>query len=150
LKVFCESNSLGDQLLTAHHRAFFEDYFGQDGIRWGAEPGQTYTVHGISISRGYPFYWLRIRERPNQTGLLWDWRMFPSICFQTIDPRPSSFWRVRTGVHNSGTGNQYFYFKMHIQRWIDEPRFLEQLVDGRPREHEIMMRLGDELDAEFV
>jgi hypothetical protein len=74
--------------------------------------------------------------------------MFPSICFQTIDPRPSNLWRATTGVH-SAAGNQYFYFKMYIQQWIDEPRFLEHLVDQRAREQEIMMRLGDEMDAEF-
>lgn len=149
MKVFCESNSLCDQLLTAHHRSFFESYFGPDGIRWGAEPGRAYTVHAIHISRGYPFYWLRFREPRDRTGKTWAWRQFPSLCFQTVDARPSKLWRVTTGVHTSARGDQYFFFRMCVQQWLDEPCFLERLVDRHAREHEIMMRLGDEMDGEF-
>lgn len=150
MKVRCVSNHLSDSLLTPIHRSFFERYF-KDRPEWQAPIGSEFVVHGIYIVRGYPFYWLRVPERPNGTlGRGWDWRLFPSVCFECIDDRVSSYWRAHTRISAPRPGEQYFVTKLGIEQWLREPGFWENLVDGRELEYEIMLKAGDLMDSEFA
>jgi len=148
MKVRCVFNQLTDALLTPIHRSFFERYFA-DGPQWDAPVGSEFVVHGIYIVRGYPFYCLRVPERAG-AGRAWRWRLFPSVCFETLDNRVSSHWRALTRISAPRAGEQYFITKFGIEPWLQEPEFWENLVDGRETEYVTMMKAGDIMDAEFA
>jgi len=148
MKVRCFSNQLADALLTPIHRSFFKRYF-IDGPQWEAPVGSEFVVHGIYIVRGYPFYWLRVPERSGGRHA-WRWRLFPSVCFETVDDRVSSHWRAHTRISAPRSGERYFITKLGIEAWLREPAFWENLVEGLEPEYEIMMKAGDLMDAEFA
>lgn len=148
MKLRCVSNHLSNSLLTPIHRSFFERYF-KCSPEWEAPVGSEFVVHGIYILREYPFYWLRVPDHPKATRQ-WRWRLFPSVCFECIDDRVSSYWRTQTRISAPRPGEQYFVMKFGIERWLSEPGFWEKLVDGREREYEIMVQAGDLMDAEFA
>jgi hypothetical protein len=148
MKVRCVSNQFADALLTPIHRSFFERYF-KDGPQWDAPVGSEFVVHGIYIVRGYPFYWLRVPERSGGRHA-WRWRLFPSVCFEMMDDRVSSHWRVLTRISAPRPGEQYFITKLGIEAWLRQSRFWENLVEGHEAEYEIMMTAGDLMDAEFA
>ena len=148
MKVRCVSNQLADALLTPIHRSFFERYF-KDRPLWQAPVGSEFVVHGIYIARGYPFYWLRVPE-PRGGRHAWRWRLFPSVCFETVDDRASSYWRVKTQISAPRSGEQYFITRLGIEAWLSAPAFWENLVEGHEAEYEVMMRAGDLMDMEFA
>ena len=145
MKVICTGNILSDSLLTPIHRQYFMGQFGTASApQWRAKPGREYIVYGITIRRGYPFYLI---ERSSPVPR--DWGFVPSICFETIDDRPSSLWRFQTGVIADHHGNQIFVTNFAIREWLEEPNFHLNLVDRGAREVEIMARAAAFMDAEF-
>lgn len=148
MKVVCTHNDLSEMLLTGIHRDYFESKFGPK-MRpiWQAEPGKTYTVYGISILRGYPFYWLALQVE--RYGRRWvDWKQVPSICFDIVDGRPSSLWHFKSYI-SQHRSDQVFVTKLAIKEWFDEPTFLERLVEDQAREVGIMTQAAAFMDVEF-
>jgi hypothetical protein len=148
MKVRCVLNQLADALLTPVHRSFFERYF-KDRPQWQAPVGSEFVVHGIYIVRGYPFYWLRVPERPGGRHA-WRWRLFPNVCFEIVDDRVSSYWRVITRISAPRSGEQYFITRLGTEAWLRTPGFWQNLVEGHEAEYEVMMRAGDLMDIEFA
>jgi len=147
MKIISRSSDLPDRLLTPLHRQWFDKYFG-GGLKWYApEIGSQYTVHGLYIIRGYPYYWLRVPERPNSSHK-YIWQMYPSVCFDVIDSRISKFWETKIGT-SERQGDQFFSAMFGVHRWVHERGFWDDLVDGKQDAHDYMMVAGNCLDAEF-
>lgn len=145
MKVICTDNTLSDRLLTPVHRQYFESQFGSAfAPRWGAEAGQEYTVYGITIRRGYPFYFVE-RSAP----VPFDWGFIPSICFEMIDDRPSSLWRFEARIVTDHADNQIFVSNLAIREWFDDRNFHLNLVEARAHEVTIMKRAAAFMNAEF-
>ena len=146
MKVICTRNELSDSLLTPLHREYFERHFGpQAPPRWNAEVGRTYTVYGVRIVRGYPFYFVEREGRTPQ-----DWGYIPSVCFDVTDDRPSGLWRLESRIVTDHSGNQIFVTVLAIPEWLNEPSFAANLVDGYAREVEIMRRAAALMDDEWA
>ena len=143
MKVFCRTNELAELHLSAYHRSFFERYLQIDRPVWNAEVGVEYTVYAISIIRACPFYCVNV---PRGWGDRWG--RIPSVCFDIIDPRPSRYWRFDTRVVRSAE-NEAFLTTLAISEWINEPMFLQNLVESREREVSIMAAATTNMDAEF-
>jgi hypothetical protein len=143
MKVVCHTNALAELYLTPYHRTVLERYVDKARPVWNAEIGTEYTVYAVSIYRACPFYCVNV---PRGWGDRWG--QIPSICFDIIDPRPSQFWHFEAKVIRSG-GNEVFSSRLAIPEWINEPRFLEYLVDDREREVAIFAAATAKMDAEF-
>lgn len=144
MKVICRANELADLYLSAYHRAFFERYLRKDHPVWEAEIGVEYTVYAISIIRACPFYCVNV---PRGWGDRWG--RIPSVCFDIIDPRPSRYWHFDTRVAATGD-SEVFVTTLAIPEWINEPMFLQNLVEDRPREVSIMAEAAMRMDSEFL
>ena len=103
-----------------------------------------YTVYAVTIIRGCPFYCVSV---PMGWGNRWG--RIPSVCFETIDPRPSRYWHFETKVVRSA-GNEVFHTTLAIPEWINEPAFLLNLVEDREREVSIMAEAVMRMDSEFL
>ena len=143
MKVLCRTNELAELHLSAYHRSFFERYLQNDHPVWNAEVGTEYTVYAISIIRACPFYCVNVPR-----GWGGRWGRIPSVCFDIIDPRPSQYWQFGTRVVRSGD-NEVFHTTLAIPEWINEPMFLQNLVESNAREVSIMAAASAKMDAEF-
>ena len=143
MKVFCRTNEPAELHLSAYHRSFFERYLQKDRPVCNAEVGAEYTVYAISIIRACPFYCVNVPR-----GWGGRWGRVPSVCFETIDPRPSRCWHFDTRVVQA-PGNEVFHTTLAISEWIDEPMFLQNLVESHEREVSIMAAAAAVMDAEF-
>ncbi len=142
MRVICKSNELSDLLLTGIHRTYFESRFGPETPPvWQAEIGREYTVYAVSIHRGYPFYFVASSDswQPFQT--------IPSLCFEIVDPRLSTYWLFKTRVVEY-RGDQTFSTTLAFKEWF-EPMFLSNLVDGYETEGRVMRTIANLMDAEF-
>ena len=144
MKGVCTGNALSDLMLTSVHRSYFETLFGPTTPPvWNAEPGREYTVYGIRIIRGYPFYWVERCEK----GVI-EWSYVPSVCFSILDNRPSSLWRIDTRIIEY-QDSQIFRTLFAIREFLEEPTFHSNLVESQPREVAIMRTAAAQMDAEF-
>lgn len=142
MKVICTGNALSDLLLTPIHRTILGLHFGPHTAPvWRAEPGQTYTVYGIHFVRGFPFYFIEL-ERDH-------WTRVPSVCFEIVDSRPSRLWRLDSFVYTHGR-EQRLSTRLVIAIMLEEPMFLQNLVDCRPREIALMREAATIMDTEFA
>ncbi len=79
---------------------------------------------------------------------------FPSLCFEILDNRVSKYWHIDRDFVPRGEGNfprePFEITVFAIREWIEEPRFLEFLVDDRERELGIMNKMIELMDEEFL
>ena len=142
MKVKCTSNHLSDILLTGYHRDQLASWFlGSTPPAWEAKPGADYTVYAIAIHRGCPFYFVA------GTDIYQAYQFIPSICFEVLDPRLSSYWRIETRVMPY-RGGEVFSTTLAFKEWW-EPMFLDNLFDWRSDEVERMRSIAAEMDIEF-
>ena len=142
MKVICTGNALSDLLLPPIHREILNFQFGpRTKPAWQAEPGRTYTVYGIHFVRGFPFYWIEDGRD--------HWTRVPSVCFEIVDNRPSQLWRFDSFLYKYGR-EQVLATRLVIAVVLEEPMFLENLVDYRPREVAMMREMAALMDAEFA
>lgn len=125
---------------------YFTRQFGR-----GAKPlydkmqiGQTYTVHAIIFSSGYPYYYVPYRHRGHDC-----WRHVPSFCFEVIDDRLSKLWHIGVRASYGNAPSFPLVTTLAIKEWIDEPQFFERLVDCKERELRIFTEAAAAMDVEF-
>lgn len=140
---------MSETLLTDFHRYIFARTFGRWAPRWMAQIGDECVVHGIEIVKGCPFYWVREAERPHPDNKPFRWQIYPAVCFDVLDDRPSRYWRMRTTLERIGT-DQYFRTQLMIQSFFQDEHFRNRLRRGEDREYAIMSHAGDLMDAEFA
>lgn len=108
--------------------------------------GYQSHVYALRIIGGHVFYYIRDPD----FGEIYH---APSVCFDVIDNRLSSYWHMRHKyVHRDIGGPLGKHFTstfIAIREWIDEPGFLNNYVDGRKREVEIMEAAAKLIEAEF-
>lgn len=141
MKVRCITVDFEQFPIADDQKALFRSGFGAGAPRRlydHVEVGLEYVVYAIMWGRGYPYYYVSYK------GRLDDWSLTPALCFEIVDDRASAFWHV--GVRTLANGFQHVTFA--IKEWIDEPMFLENLVDCRERELKIMTAAARAMDAE--
>jgi hypothetical protein len=104
------------------------------------EVSKEYVVYAMTTRRGFPYYYVSWKGRAD------DWFFTPALCFEIIDDRPSTLWHV--GIRSFPDGTLPIT-TFAIKQWIDEPMFLENLVDCRERELKIMTAAARAMDAEY-
>lgn len=109
--------------------------------------GYEANVYAISIRRDCTSFYIREPHYDTITH-------FPSICFDIVDNRISKYWHLKSNIVPPRNGNfpeaAFERTVFAIKEWIEEPRFLEYLVDDRERELSIMNAMAKLMDEEFL
>ena len=109
--------------------------------------GHEANVYAISIRRDCTSFYIKEPHYNTVTH-------FPSICFDIIDKRISKYWQIKSNIVPPTNGNfpepAFERTVFAIAEWIEEPRFLEYLVDDKERELGIMNAMIKLMDEEFL
>ena len=108
--------------------------------------GHEAIVYAMNISGPCAKFYIREPKTNSITH-------FPAPCFKILDNRVSRYWNIRRELLPKRDGvfplEPREYTTFAIKEWIEEPRFLEFLVDEKEREIKIMNKMAALMDREF-
>jgi hypothetical protein len=110
-----------------------------DASSWDIQAGTLYDVYGITLFRGYTYYYVLEEGRNDAPS------MIPALLFEIVDHRIPADWSYNQ--FNQGPSADRFSFLMGPQIWIDDPMFLENLIDGDPDAEAVFRRQQVEMLA---
>ena len=133
------------------------DLYNESYDRHGSENDKDYSLNDLTIGYESNVYAMVIRRQCTSFYILEPKfntvAHYPAFCFDIIDNRMSQYWCIRRRIidpkNYSGQGDAFERTTFAIKEWIEEPRFLEFLVDTKERELRIMNEMIELMDQEF-
>jgi hypothetical protein len=110
-----------------------------DASTWDVQAGGLYDVFGITLFRGYTYYYVLEEGREDAPS------MVPALLFEIVDHRLPADWAYNQ--FNLGTTPDRFSFLLGPRIWIDEPMFLENLIDGEAEAESVFRQQQVDMQA---
>jgi hypothetical protein len=123
MKVVCKFNNIHD-LTDEYSKKRISKYIHlSDGSTY-LELSKTYVVHGIVFLDNAPWYYLCEEDNDDYP------KPFPFELFDVVDNKMPSFWKIGCTYSEERGAISYISFP----EWIDNSKFLENLIDGESKE----------------
>ena len=148
MKVRCVTKRHAELPLTdERHLAYWKWWFGSGPAntleRSGPLVGSICAVHALYMTDGYGLYLLRYPYRSGR-----DIRFMPAPCFEIVDDRLSSHWKIKERVVDQQDGSQQLKTTLAPPPLLDGTIWLERIIDGYAPDFDTSNELADAMDRE--